>query len=117
MNALDVGVIIAVITTFGGFAGGLVTLFSSKNQKVIDLIAHRLEKAEQRLDVLEAELHEERGKRLTLMAYSESLHNWSRRAWSFICSNHLQFDPPPIKQPIKNADVSSADEECHEGNE
>lgn len=96
MGALDVAVVVAIITAFGGFAGGLVTLFGSKNQKVIDLISSRLAAAEARLDTLEHDLQEERARRIRLLIYNEALTHWARRVWDYLTTNGLQFDPPPI---------------------
>lgn len=97
MGVLDVAVVIAIITAFGGFAGGLVTLMGNKNQKVIDLISDRLAQAEGRLDHLEAELQEERKQRLITSVYAEALRSWAIRAWHVIRRVDPHFDAPPTR--------------------
>lgn len=101
MGFIDVGVVVAMVTAFGAFAGGLVTLFSGKNQKVIDMITSRLERAEHRIDTLEEELLEERRDRIILLVYAESLHNWAKRAYKFIIQQGFEFDEPPVRRDVE----------------
>ena len=98
---IDVGVVVAMVTAFGAFAGGLVTLFGGKNQKVIDMITTRLERTERRIDTLEDELQEERRNRIILLVYAESLHNWAKRAYKFILEQGLEFDEPPVRRDVE----------------
>lgn len=104
MSIIDVSVIVAVITVFGGFAGGLVTVFGNKNQKIIDLISTRLAQAESRLDHLEEELADERHRRMTLMVYATAIRAWADRAWEVIRRKGIDFDAPPEWNPVASED-------------
>lgn len=91
---------IAVVTVVGTVLGAVIGFFGNRNQKIIDVIALRLEVAEKRLDSLEKELVEERHSRVLASVYAEALHSWSRRAYRFIVRNDLEFDPPPVRQDV-----------------
>lgn len=104
MGPWDITIVITLMTVLGGFAGGLVNVFGNKNQKVIDLIASRLETAEHRLDVLETELAEERHRRMTLMVYATAIRAWADRAWEVIRRKGIDFDAPPEWNPVASED-------------
>lgn len=108
MHPIDIAVVIACITVFGTFAGALVSHYSSKTNTVINMMQSRLEHTEERLDKLEKDLAQERLQRTTLSVYAESLHNWSIRAFEFIKSHKLLFDPPPVRRTLE---VSSKEDQ------
>lgn len=94
---MDVTIAVTILTVFGGFAGGLMTVLGNKNQKVIELMGERLHAAEARLDHLEAELHEERRQRLITSVYAEHLRSWAIRAWHVIRQFDPDFEAPPTR--------------------
>lgn len=110
-------IVIAVITVIGTVIGTIIGFFGNRNQKIIDVIAVRLEAAEKRLDTLEKELIEERHSRVLASVYAEALHSWSRRAIRFIKSHDLEFDDPPVRQDVVVRACRQSHEESTEDTE